>query len=59
KDLEKYGSIAGAGIGSKYWLRSQASWEPYIAYTDSKGEAGSKDPTESCGVRLMVRISKR
>ncbi|MBQ9544670.1 MAG: hypothetical protein IJV00_06050 [Clostridia bacterium] len=56
-EIEKY--LGGsAGIGYKYWLRSQSSWAPYIAYADAKGFVYSSSPTEEMGIRLMARIKK-
>lgn len=57
-DLDRYLSASGAAIGSKYWLRSQLSWAPRIGYVSASGDAGSMEPSKSCGVRLMVRIAR-
>ena len=57
-ELDKYLGSSRSGIGVKYWLRSQLSWEPYIAYADAKGNVSSNDPTEELWIRLMARVKK-
>ena len=43
----------------KYWLRSQRSWAPYIAYVSSDGSVYNDAPTKSHAIRLMARIEKQ
>ena len=55
-DVEKYPDLFSKSIGHKYWLRSQSSFAPYIAYISS-GSVSSARPTEKYGIRLMARIA--
>ena len=57
-EIEKYLDSSGRKIGYKYWLRSQDSWAPYIAYVNAGGSQYSSDPTEELGIRLMARVKK-
>lgn len=58
KDIEQYFSSSSAGIGFKYWLRSQLMWSPRVGCVYNDGTVSSIDPYEVCGVRLMARIKK-
>ena len=57
-DIEKYAGSISAGIGYKYWLRSQQSWAPYIGYVSGSGSVSSSRPTEAYSIRLMATIKK-
>ncbi|MBQ7699683.1 MAG: hypothetical protein IJT49_05005 [Clostridia bacterium] len=57
-DVDNYPELFKNSIGHKYWLRSQRSFAPYIAYV-SGGSVSSSRPTENYGIRLMARIIKK
>ena len=57
-EIEKYSGQISAGIGYKYWLRSQRSWAPYIAYVSGSGSFYDSKPSETYSLRLMAAIKK-
>ena len=57
-EIEKYSGQISAGIGYKYWLRSQRSWAPYMAYVSGSGDVYSSRPGETYSIRLMATIKK-
>lgn len=58
KDVEKYSSVFSININAKYWLRSQRSWAPYIAFASGNGSVSSSNPDKTYAIRLMARIKK-
>ncbi len=57
-DVEKYSSVFSININAKYWLRSQMSWAPYIAFASGNGSVSSSNPDKTYAIRLMARIKK-
>ena len=58
-DVDKYPSSFNVSFGHKYWLRSQRSWAPYIAYIAGTGSVYYDQPAKQYAVRAMVRITKQ